>query len=165
VEWAQEVLGHIERSRKGPGKRPPLKTRIEGLLQGIARRLVKDRRSRDRKTRHARQRQEQGDRPTHMALADLSRAALEDVFFDRRQKTLVVLGERGRAHVFNPQGKLVTSLRTHPGAVTRRQRREHWRPAEAAELEALRAGVDAATQDSDSSSDEAPAGQGVAPQD
>lgn len=160
VRWAQEALESIERSQSG-GKRRRKKgeaqragaekdagepregvaKRLTGVLNGLARRVEKDRRAHQRKTHHARQRHAQGDRPTHMALADLARADDADVLVDRQQETLVVLGDKGRAHVFNPEGKLVTSIRYNPESIERRRKKDQWRPASSEEIARLRGSV------------------------
>jgi hypothetical protein len=156
VRWAQEALESLERAvpgRKGGeeegtvGRKPPLKKRITGVLDGLSRRLEKDRRAAERKTVHARGRHAQGDRPTRMALADLARAGEDDVLVDRRQDTLVVLGDKGRAHVFNFAGKLVTSIRYNPESIERRRQRDQWRPASGEEIARLRGSVGAAEQE------------------
>lgn len=128
------------RGRKKPGERT-VERRIDGLLRAIARRLVKDRRAEKRKTRHARKRHAQGDRPTPMALPDLDRADDSELLVDVRAETYVVLGDKGRAHVFSPQGKHVTSVRYNPASITRRQERGLWRPATRDEAAALREAV------------------------
>ena len=139
ARWAQDVLGRIERDQRRRRVRgEQLERRVAGLLAGLAQRLARGERARSRRTRHAELRHEQGDRPTDMAVADLSRATPERVFRDTRRNTLVVLGERGRAHVFNDDGKHVTSLRYGPGAVERRLARGAWRPATAGDLAGLR---------------------------
>lgn len=122
---AEKELAHVE-------------ARIDGLLKGLARRLEKGERARDRRTRHAEERHGQGDRPTRMALADLAQAKDEDVFLDTRHRTFVVLGERGRAHVFNRQGKLVTSVRYSSDSIEKRQGQGRWRPLPKDEVAALR---------------------------
>lgn len=154
VRWAQEILDTLGESKKqkrkkrgrGPGGGHSVERRIDGLLRAIARRLVKDRRAHRRKTRHARERHAQGDRPTPMALPDLARADEDDLLVDVRAETFVVLGEKGRAHVFSPQGKHVTSVRYNPASISRRRERGQWRPAtrdEAAALkEAVKTGAD-----------------------
>jgi len=158
VRWAQGILdtiggppgdtkrgqgnkGQGKKGKKKGGGRRKTERRIDGLLRAVARRLVKDRRARDRKTRHARERHSQGDRPTPMALPDLARAADEDVLVDTQAETFVVLGERGRAHVFSPRGKHVTSVRYNPASITRRRERGFWRPATRDEAAALREAV------------------------
>jgi hypothetical protein len=115
-----------------------LDKRLEGLVQGLARRLDKGWRGRERRTHHAEQRHGEGDRPTRMALADLARAQTEDLLFDSRNQTLVVLGERGRAHVFSLGGKIVTSVRYNPAAIARRREKGIWRRATADEVETVR---------------------------
>lgn len=140
VRWAQTALDGIAR-KTGRGRRQaetPLQRRLDGLLDGIARRLEKSRRARDRRTLHAQERHAGGDRPTAMALADLARAADDRLLVDTRRKTLVVLGARGRAHLFNRDGKLVTSVRYNPASIERRKQRRLWRPARRDEIETLR---------------------------
>ncbi|MEM7050408.1 MAG: hypothetical protein AAF604_12155 [Acidobacteriota bacterium] len=144
VRWAQTALDQI--TYRGKGDTVPLGKRLTNLLNGLARRLEKARRAKDRKTRHGQQRHRQGDRPTHMALADLARAGEEELLFDTRQKTLVVLGARGRAHVFNGDGKLVTSIRYTPGAIERRRERRIWRPATGEEIAGLRRRIEERSQ-------------------
>jgi hypothetical protein len=140
VRWAQTVLSGIEsqleRSPRMP--REVIDKRLDGLVQGLARRLDKGWRGRERRTHHAEQRHGEGDRPTRMALADLARATPENLLFDTRNQTLVVIGERGRAHVFSLAGKLVTSVRYNPDSIERRRDKGIWRRAAAAEVEAVR---------------------------
>jgi len=116
--------------------------RIEGLIDSLARRLEKGKRAQARRTKHAAERHDQGDRPTRMALADLAAAKDEDVLLDTRKRTFIVLGEKGRAHVFNRQGKLVTSIRYAPDAIERRRQNGRWKPLPAVEITALRTMVE-----------------------
>ena len=141
VRWAQSVLNRIAAEGRGRVPEPQLARRIEGLVGGLARRLVRVHRARDRRTLHAEERHESGERPTRMAILDLSRAEDAQILFDERRRTVVVLGERGRAHVFNEEGKLVTSLRYPPHTIARRRERGLWRPATPEEAAALRARV------------------------
>jgi hypothetical protein len=164
VLWAQSVLTSIERSlgRKGGGKKKKGKgkkqegsagetaaqerettlahaeARIQGMLESLARRLEKGRRAKERRTRHAEERHDQGDRPTRMALTDLAQAKDEDVLLDTRERTFVVLGDRGRAHVFNRQGKIVTSVRYSSDAIEKRRTGGRWKPLPKDEVAALR---------------------------
>jgi len=73
-----------------------------------------------------------------MALTDLARARPDRILFDTRNETVVVLGERGRAHVFNLEGRLVTSIRGEPSTVEKRRIKGIWRDASPSEVEALR---------------------------
>ena len=140
VRWAQTVLGGIEhqlaRAPRTPDK--AVDARIDGLLTALARRLEKGFRGKERRTQHGEQRHRGGDRPTRMALADLARATPGNLLVDTRRSTLVVVGDRGRAHVFNQEGKLVTSVRYSPAVIEKRRQNGLWRPAGAEEVRALR---------------------------
>lgn len=129
VRWGQSVL----RSAK---KMPP--RRLEGLLSGLARRLERQARASGRRTRHASDRHHEGTRPTRMAFTDLARAEPGSLLYDTRRRTLIVVGERGRSHVFSPEGKLVTSVRYPPATVSRRLGSGLWRAATAEEEGRLR---------------------------
>lgn len=140
ARWAQDALRQIERAaaRNQDIDEGKLEKRIQGLLSGLARRLERHQRSRRRRTSHAQKRHRQGDRPTWKALSDLASAKDEDLLFDTRKKTLIVLGDRGRAHVFNQGGKLVTSIRYSPSSIERRRERHLWRSASDEEIASLR---------------------------
>ncbi|HEX3528892.1 MAG TPA: hypothetical protein VH988_17670 [Thermoanaerobaculia bacterium] len=140
VRWAQTVLGGIEYQLAKAPRTPDkaIEARLDGLLQALGRRLEKGSRGKERRTQHAQQRHQDGDRPTRMALADLARAAPADLLVDTRRETLVVVGDRGRAHVFNQQGKLVTSVRYSPAVIEKRRQNGLWRPAAADEVKTLR---------------------------
>jgi hypothetical protein len=73
-----------------------------------------------------------------MAFADLDQAKDEDILFDTRRETLVVVGDRGRAHVFNPSGRLVTSIRYSPAAIEKRRQRGLWKAATRDQIGALK---------------------------
>lgn len=140
VRWAQTVLGSIEHQLERAPRTPPqaVDQRIEGLVAALARRLEKGWRGEERKTQHARVRHREGDRPTRMALADFARATPENLLFDTRRETLVVVGDRGRAHVFNREGKLVTSIRYNPAVIEKRRQNGMWRPAAREEVDEVR---------------------------
>lgn len=149
VRWAATVLASIERSVTKKGRQRKTKdaeakaeSRIAGLLDALARRLEKGKRARERRTQHAEERHGQGDRPTRMALADLAQAKDEDILLDTQRRTFVVLGDRGRSHIFNRQGKLVTSIRYSTDAIDRRREKGRWKPLPREEVLALRAMVE-----------------------
>ena len=73
-----------------------------------------------------------------MAFADLDQAKDENIHFDTRRETLVVVGDRGRTHVFNPSGKLVTSIRYSPAAIEKRLQRGLWKAATGDQIGALK---------------------------
>ena len=64
-----------------------------------------------------------------MALRDLARAGDDNVLFDLRRETLIVLGDKGRAHVWSAAGKLVTSIRYSPDSIGKKKKLEIWRQA------------------------------------
>src|SRR5215210_715361 len=140
VRWTQSVLTGIEHQLAKAPRTPPqvLDQRLDGLINALGRRLEKGARGKERRTQHAERRHQEGDRPTRMALADLARATPENLFFDTRRETLIVLGDRGRPHVFNRNGKLVTSVRYEPAAIEKRRNNGIWRPAATGEVTALR---------------------------
>lgn len=140
VRWAQSVLAGIEHQLERSPRTPPnvVDQRIEGLIDGLARRLEKGFRGKERRTQHAEVRHREGDRPTRMALADLASARPENLLFDTRRDTLVVVGDRGRAHVFNREGKLVTSIRYNPAQIEKRRQNGMWRLAARDEVEGVR---------------------------
>ena len=148
VRWAQTVLGSIEHQLERAPRTPPkiVDQRIEGLVNALARRLEKGWRGEERRTQHAKVRHREGDRPTRMALADFARATPEDLFFDTRRDTLVVVGDRGRAHVFNREGKLVTSIRYNPAVIEKRRQNGMWRPAAKEEVEGVRMRLETAAE-------------------
>ncbi len=140
TRWAQSILRDVERSvtRRRPPSDAQIEKRLRGLLTGLARRLEHQRRARDRKTRHGQRRHQDPSRPTAMAFADLAQAKEESLLYDTRRKTLVVLGDRGRAHIFSPTGRLVTSIRYSPTAIQKRRKRGLWKPAGRDQIGALR---------------------------
>jgi hypothetical protein len=136
VSWAQSALATVERRAAGERER-----RVDGILRGLARRLERDLRARGRRTDHAQRRHDSGERPTRMALPDAREARQDEVLVDERNGTLVILGERGRAHFFTPQGRLVTSVRYSREAIERKRKIGVWRDATSAEAEALRSAL------------------------
>ena len=136
VRWARGVLERIERAANRGARN--VERRIEGLLDGLGRRLEHRHRSRGRRTGHAERRHASGQRPTRMALSDLERAAADSLLYDTRRRTIVVLGERGRAHLFNADGLLVTSVRYPPHVIERRRRSGLWRALTGEEVRAIR---------------------------
>jgi hypothetical protein len=140
ARWAQEALGQIEQrlNRQRRGANPQVKRRLDGVLGGLARRLEKDERVTQRLTRHAETRRRQRQRPTDKALSDLAAARDDQILFDGRHETLIVLGDKGRAHVFNQAGKLVTSIHYSTASISRRRKTEKWRNASPEEIVTLR---------------------------
>jgi len=147
VQWAQAALQDVDdgsRGRSAPS-RDVVERRVQAILLGLSRRLVRDQRARGRRTQHAERRHVSGGRPTRKALDDVREAAAQDCMFDERSRTLVVLGDRGRTHFFSVGGQHVSSVRYSREAITRKIERELWRSATVEEWEALRASLNGRT--------------------
>lgn len=138
VQWAQSALATL-----GRGRQDDLDGRIEGILNGLARRLQQEQRSRSRRTRHAGQRHDAGDRPTRKALEDLEAAGSDDFYLDERNGTLVILGQRGRTHFFSADGRLVSSVRYSREGIGGKLKNGLWRRAAGEEIETVRKQVSA----------------------
>ena len=78
------------------------------------------------RTHHARHRHYQMTRPTSQAWHDAAKAGKERLFFDQHHQTYVVIGPKRRAHIFNQQGKHVTSMRLGHGEVDKKQASQRW---------------------------------------
>ena len=109
------------------------------LINGLRGEVERVFRPLQRRTQHAQERHEGGERPTSDALRDVENAGAEHFFWDRRHGTLAVLGPRGRAHLFSPAGRHVTSLRLQRGELERKSGQGWWVAVAAAEVERLRA--------------------------
>jgi hypothetical protein len=100
------------------------------ILQDLARQLQSRTRHAGRRTQHGLERSEEGQRPTSRAYPDAGEASDDDILWDLDQNTVVVLGPKGRVHVFTAQGKHVTSVMMQGHAVERRRHMGRWRLAE-----------------------------------
>jgi hypothetical protein len=100
------------------------------LLNDLARQLQNRTRSAARRTQHGLERSEAGQRPTSRAYPDAGEASDESILWDLDQNTIVVLGGKGRVHVFTAQGKHVTSVMMQGSAIERRRHMGRWRLAE-----------------------------------
>jgi hypothetical protein len=147
VLWAQAQLEEISRqaSRRSAFPESVFQRRVEGVLQGLARRIERDTRGRSRRTRHAQERHLSGQRPTRKAIDDLRRAGEDACLLDPRNDTLVILGGRGRTHFFAPEGRLVSSVHYPKETVEKKIRMGLWKPAAARDLDALRERVEEST--------------------
>jgi hypothetical protein len=147
VLWAQAQLEEISRhaGRRAALPESVFLRRVEGVLQGLARRIERDTRGRSRRTRHAQERHLSGRRPTRKAIDDLRRAGEDACLRDPRNDTLVILGGRGRTHFFAPEGRLVSSVHYPKETVERKIRLGLWKPAAPDVLDALRERVEEST--------------------
>lgn len=100
------------------------------MLQEFAERLQSRTRNAGRRTQHGLERSEEGQRPTSRAYPDAGEANDDAILWDLDQNTVVVLGGKGRVHVFTPQGRHVTSVMMQGQAIERRRHMGRWRLAE-----------------------------------
>jgi hypothetical protein len=148
VRWAQAALQTLvpRRAPRGAGLlqrlHPDLQRRVEGILQGLGRRLEREHRARSRRTRHAERRHASGSRPTPKAMDDARSVNGETLMVDERRGTLVVLGQRGRTHFFTHEGQHVSSVRYSREAIARKMKQELWSEATRDQVEAFRRRVD-----------------------
>lgn len=87
------------------------------------------------RTHHAKKRHAEGDRPTGLAFKDARQVSHGNFLFDERRKTYVVVGRRGRAHLFTSRGKHVTSIRLEKGELERKKQSGRWRATQTSELD------------------------------
>ncbi|MDY0058178.1 MAG: hypothetical protein RBU45_00065 [Myxococcota bacterium] len=137
----ERLQGLLLKEAGGPPRDEPsaaLADLAEGVLNKLKGGLERMFRQRERRTRHAGERSQEPGRPVEQALRDATAVAAGDLLCDAHRRTLIVLGPRGRAHVFSATAQLVTSLKLDRDAVRRRMDRERWRTADASELAAFR---------------------------
>jgi hypothetical protein len=100
--------------------------KIPGILMRLAESLERGDRQMARRTRHAETRRAD-DRPVHKALDDALAARPDALFSDERTAGIVVCGPQGRAHIFNREGRHITTFSLKPEAVDYRLRTERWK--------------------------------------
>lgn len=127
----------LARSERG-GKRIDLDRAVLPVLNELRNDVERIFRPDRRRTQHAKERHQAGDRPTRVALTDARNASDERLFLDVFHDTVVAVGPRGRAHVFTMDGRHVTSLDLQPGEVDRKTGRGRWRPLDQGAAEAFR---------------------------
>ena len=127
---ARERVGTLEarmRNAEGRGQELDLQDLTHSFLVRLRGDIERVFRPLKRRTHHAQERHEGGGRPTGHALKDASIAGPDRVLVDALRDTVVVLGRRGRAHIFNRDGKHVTSLVLGSGEVERKMERKRWK--------------------------------------
>ncbi|RMD99426.1 MAG: hypothetical protein D6812_11655 [Deltaproteobacteria bacterium] len=125
---------HAARSR---AERNELKERVFATLRHFATSVERKGRQRQRRTSHAEERGRQ-KRPVHMAFEDCLHATSEDFFRDTDKGSIVVLGKRGRVHVYTEGGRHVTSFLLERDQLERRRRRRRYEPLTSDEIDRFR---------------------------
>lgn len=140
AELFQKTRSRIrDLSLRRPG--PERDREIVASVRHAAAGIEKIHRQESRRTKHARLRHRDPSRPAANALSDTARAGNGDFFNDRRSTTCIVLGPRGRTHVFNTDGKHVTSMVAGGEDIERRRHTTQWVPMTDEEREALKARI------------------------
>ncbi len=116
------------------------------LLQELAKQLAGRARRKSRRTEHAQERTRDRDRPTAKAYDDARSAKDDALLWDDQNNTAVVIGPKGRVHVFSADARHVTSLIMQGAAIQKRRQQHRWRPAEPEERGEFRMRLDARTQ-------------------
>ena len=80
------------------------------------------------RTKHAQKRHLKLNRPTGSAIGDARKVTKEKLMYDVRNDTIVVLGPKGRAHIFSMKGRHVTSIQLEEGELKRKSEKSFWRP-------------------------------------
>ena len=106
-------------------KRSRLLERVPDILAKLESDLARGQRQERRQTQHARDRR-QIQRPVDKAMADLRRARPEQMYLDLRTRAIVLCGGKGRCHVFNEDGRHVTSFVINANAIELRVRKKRW---------------------------------------
>lgn len=125
------------RGRLPRAERVSLREQLFATLRHLANSLERKGRQARRRTAHAELRQQQ-QRPVAKAHEDLAAALPEDFCLDRKTQCIVVLGRKGRLHVFNPEARHVTSLQLEGGQLERRFQRQRYVRLEPAALAEFR---------------------------
>lgn len=115
-----------ERFTHGKVSRSRLTHEGEAILADLRDALLRSLSGDQQRTRHAQRRHQSMERPTSEAWRDAARAGDERLFWDGHQETIVVIGPKGRAHVFSPDGKHVTSMRLGVGELDRKRGQRRW---------------------------------------
>lgn len=125
---------------------PQAAERAAAVLREAVRSLEHLGRQSQRRTLHAEGRGLER-RPTGKAREDALAAPPECLLRDERRGTVIVLGASHRVHVFNPEGRHITSLLLDAEGVRRRRSRERWEPLPPGAARSFRAALSRASRD------------------
>lgn len=126
LETLSRSAAHAERM----GKPLELEATLLGLLNKLKDELERIFRPDPHRTGHARMRHLSRTRPTSNALADVETAPFDRYYMDVERGTVVILGPKGRTHLFSPDGRHVTSLQLVAGELERKVQKTRWVPLE-----------------------------------
>ncbi len=121
------------RGKQSNGDAPDEEAFVAPLLQDLAKRLQDRAKHRSRRTEHADRRASKSTRPTNKAYSDAQAVGDNDLLWDQEGNTFIVVGQQGRAHVFNQEARHVTSVTMNAASVAQRIKTHRWRKTEPAE--------------------------------
>jgi len=78
------------------------------------------------RTQHANERHRDDQRPIRTAIRDADDTSNDKLLWDTRHKTVVVLGPKGRTHIFTEDARHVTSIRLGRGELERKSQNKRW---------------------------------------
>ncbi|MFH0880001.1 MAG: hypothetical protein V2A34_09845 [Lentisphaerota bacterium] len=110
---------------------------VPSVLRRLVESLERGFRQQARRTHHVEHRRQE-QRPVHKALEDSRVAAQECFYVDEKTLNIVVCGPQGRSHVFNAEGRHVTSFNLKPGGAEFRVRTRRWKLMPAGDISAFR---------------------------
>ncbi|HHI79021.1 MAG TPA: hypothetical protein ENK02_03505 [Planctomycetes bacterium] len=128
----QGNLNHLAKTlagKKAAGSEYDLEEEVLSELRGLARRLSHNAKNMGRKTEHARERSEEGRRPTQLAFPEAKTARDHHLYMDPKEGSVVVIGRGRRVHVFSPDARHITSMVLNQSQVKERVKSGRWRPA------------------------------------
>ncbi len=132
-----EALGRRIASAERRGESFDLEEAVRPILSRLRTEVERDLRESSYRTQHARVRHRSVSRPTGNAIRDARSVTLDRLLFDSARSTIVVLGPRGRTHVFTREGRHVTSMQLNPGELERKLHRGRWQPLEPSAAQAF----------------------------
>lgn len=136
-----DALGRRVARERRRGGEADLESAVSALLDRVRAEIEQAWSGDASRTRHALRRHLDGGRPTALAQTDAREASEERLRWDQERETVVVLGPKGRTHVFTPDGRHVTSIVLAPGEERRKETRQRWRPLTGAEVVRFRQAV------------------------
>ncbi|GEM_PF-3024795 len=137
----QGNLNHLAKTlagKKVAGTEFDLEEEVLSELRGLVRRLSHNAKNLGRRTGHARDRSEEGRRPTQLAFPEAKTARDHHLYMDPKEGSVVVIGRGKRVHVFSPDARHITSMVLNQSQVKERVKAGRWRPAEPEERGSFR---------------------------
>ncbi len=133
-------LGPEWRNCEGNAARKKTQDKVFSQLRHLMHIIERKGRQAHRRTKHAQQRSND-NRPVHKAIDDVNAAPREDFYVDRARQSIIVVGKKGRAHVFSQEGRHITTLNLPADKLERRVQRNRYAPMPAEDIDSFRAAV------------------------